>query len=608
MSEIMQFLKNIDEEYLIGLSNKGIVKRSYKDLESVSLKVTQEGEEIAGQYDDVTVRLKLPLTNSSCSCPSTSICKHVIMTILAAQRSLQAQPTEDMDSKGQPAENHTSRDQPSGDVSSKNEAMATEQAQLGSERNTEENATLAQPGSERNAESDPMAQVPVERLKKAVSDREWERLLTQTQWDTDYEISEGNMLTVRDRKTQGTVKLIHPLELSTCSICHNDKLCIHKATAVLAWQIRNGVITPERLMDEAGDREDDFDAQSVPEVLRDVRNLLEEMLLAGSARLSPETPYGLERLALRAHGAALPNLEEKLRSLAECVKGYQGRRASITATELMRRIVDCHLHLEKLDRALSEGSGLLPIAGTFRSEYRAVPELVLHGIAMREFQSDTGYAGKTLYFFEERSNSFYTYTAVRPTTYEKTTRRGQGGEAVPWNLPCTLLQLSKAHVKLKDGKANDEKRLSSTSQAQAELLSVGGLLPDAIGNLIFDDFEALWEAYLDRLEKAKGELSEAEKLFLIRPKDLLSVEYNEITQRSVFWLEDQQGRRLRGELRFSKQEETAIRSLERMKQKREKQGEELPVFFGSLYVEDGGCLFYPIETIESDRLVGEGDA
>ena len=453
-----------------------------------------------------------------------------------------------------------------------------------------------------------LAAVPLERLKKAVSDREWERLLTQTQWETDYEITEGSMITVRDQKTQGTVKLIHPLELSTCSICHSEKLCIHKVAAILAWQIRNGVVTPERLMAEGTSGEEEFDAQSVPEVLRDVKISLEEMVLTGSARISLETPFGLERLALRAHGAALANLEDKLRALSECVKGYQGRRASITVSDLMRRIADCHSHVEKLERVMAEGSSILSVAGTFRSEYRTVGKLTLHGIAMREFQSDAGYAGKTLYFFEESSKSFYTYTAVRPTIYEGTTRRGHAGEAVPWNLPCTLAQLSSAHVTLKDGKASDEKRLSSTSQAQAELLGVGGILPDAIGDLIFDDFEALWEAFLERLEKAKGEPSEAEKLFLIRPKELLSVEYDEIAQKSVFWLEDQQGRRLRGELRFSKQEETAIKSLERMKQKLRKQGETLPVFFGSLYVSDGECLFYPIETIENDRLLGEGEA
>ena len=605
MSEIMQFLKNIDEEYLIGLSNKGIVKRSHKDLESVELKVTQEGEEILGQYDEVSVRLKLPLTSSTCSCPSTSICKHVIMTILAAQRMAGDQPAEapsqEEASPAEKAQDDGPQSVSAGESVGEGQALG-ESAQGSGRQALDENVQ----GSGQQANH--LMQIPTERLRKAVSDREWERLLTLTQWETDFEITEGSMITVRDVKTQATVKLIHPMELSTCSVCHNDKLCIHKAAAILAWQIRSGVITPEKLMEEAGGREDDLDAQSVPEVLSAVKDQLEEMLLSGSARLSPETSFGLERLALRARGASLPNLEEKLRVLAECAKGYQERRASITASELMRRIVDCHLHLEKLERAVSEGSSILSVAGTFRSEYRAVPELMLYGIAMREFQSDAGYAGKTIFFFEERSRSFYTYTAVRPTTYEKTTRRGQAGEVVPWNLPCTLPQLSMAKVRIRDGKANDEKRLSSTSQAQAELLRVGGALPDAIGELIFDDFEELWGAYLERLNKAKGELSEAEKLFLIRPRELLSVEYDEITQRSVLWLEDQQGRRLRGELRFSKQEETAIRSLERMEQKIRKQGKELPVFFGSLYVNDGECLFYPIETIGSDRLGGEGDA
>ena len=86
MSKLRQFLETVDEEYLIGLSNKGIVKRSYKDLENTTVEITEEGEEIRGVCGDAQVVLKLPLTNSTCSCPSTSICKHVIMTLLTAQK------------------------------------------------------------------------------------------------------------------------------------------------------------------------------------------------------------------------------------------------------------------------------------------------------------------------------------------------------------------------------------------------------------------------------------------------------------------------------------------------------------------------------------------
>ena len=33
MEEVKAFVGQVDDEYLIGLSNKGIVKRAYKDLE-----------------------------------------------------------------------------------------------------------------------------------------------------------------------------------------------------------------------------------------------------------------------------------------------------------------------------------------------------------------------------------------------------------------------------------------------------------------------------------------------------------------------------------------------------------------------------------------------
>ena len=45
MEELKRLLLQTDEEYLIGLSNKGTVKRAYKDLEQEAPSVTWDGEE-----------------------------------------------------------------------------------------------------------------------------------------------------------------------------------------------------------------------------------------------------------------------------------------------------------------------------------------------------------------------------------------------------------------------------------------------------------------------------------------------------------------------------------------------------------------------------------
>ena len=41
MSDWQSTLQEIDDDYLIGISNKGIVKRAYKDMETISCEVMQ---------------------------------------------------------------------------------------------------------------------------------------------------------------------------------------------------------------------------------------------------------------------------------------------------------------------------------------------------------------------------------------------------------------------------------------------------------------------------------------------------------------------------------------------------------------------------------------
>ena len=585
MSEILRFLETIDEEYLIGLSNKGIVKRSYKDLETTDVQVTLQNEEISGQCGDAQVTLRRPITNSTCSCPSTSICKHVIMTILAAQKA---------------GENTAGAD--SADAKTGESVATAGPADAKAGESTADAKAAKNVAQESPEAGDALSEISAERLKKSIGSKEWIRLLTQTDFDQDFEMTEGKLLTVHNRRTDVTVKLIFPLELSTCSACHDDRLCVHKAAAILARQMRKGVTSLEELMDVA-QQADEFDEERIPDVLRDLRILLEDLLMAGSARLSSEMPLGLERMALRAHNARLPVLEEKLRVLAENVAGYLGRVARVTAADLMSRIAECFGVMERMEAMLADGKSVYSLAGTFRSDYSDVPELLLHGVGMRAFESASGYAGKTLYFFEEKTKIFYTYTVARPTIYEKGARRNYAAEAVPWGLVCTLTQLSAATVRLRGGKANGGRRLSSTSQARAELITVGGILPEDIAETIYDDFEALWKAYLAKVMKYGEDLSEADKLFLIRPNQFINVHYDEIAQKLVFWFEDIGGRRLRGELVYSRQEEAAIKSIEKLEKKLKCKEEEMPVFLGVFYAENGECCFYPIETVGQDRLV-----
>ena len=82
MFGLRELVADIDDDYLVGLSNKGIVKRAYKDLEGASPMVTWEEESASVTLGEESCQIRMPLGESSCSCPSRSICRHVVSAIL----------------------------------------------------------------------------------------------------------------------------------------------------------------------------------------------------------------------------------------------------------------------------------------------------------------------------------------------------------------------------------------------------------------------------------------------------------------------------------------------------------------------------------------------
>ena len=82
MDTLKEMLKHADDDYLTGLCNKGTVKRAYKDLgqETPAAKWQETEAEVALKEETCVIRM--PLGESTCSCPSRSICRHIVTAIL----------------------------------------------------------------------------------------------------------------------------------------------------------------------------------------------------------------------------------------------------------------------------------------------------------------------------------------------------------------------------------------------------------------------------------------------------------------------------------------------------------------------------------------------
>ena len=248
-------LAEIEEEYLIGLTNKGIVKRACKDKEKADIKILKLEEEVTLQVDGETVILSIPLGESKCSCPSRSICKHIIMGILALQESVYSNTSmsaseESLTADSSPIsqktltadnssfEKSTVSDTFNQDSSNENlTATACEHIVVSKNKSPETGSSSLQ---ERLWEE--IRTFPEKNLFKIMGNRRLNSFYNKANEKIMPEIEESSVFTLQLPGENTTVKLLSPLEYSSCT-CHKKDLCIHKAEAILWCKLKAGALS-----------------------------------------------------------------------------------------------------------------------------------------------------------------------------------------------------------------------------------------------------------------------------------------------------------------------------------------------------------------------------
>ena len=75
-AELHAALRQADEDYLIGLSNKGTVKRAKKDLEGLTPAAQEEDQAVQVRLGEEVCTIRAPLGDSTCTCPAPGMCRH----------------------------------------------------------------------------------------------------------------------------------------------------------------------------------------------------------------------------------------------------------------------------------------------------------------------------------------------------------------------------------------------------------------------------------------------------------------------------------------------------------------------------------------------------
>lgn len=692
MDEWRERLAGIDDDYLIGISNKGIVKRAYKDMEEG--KSTEGAAEIGALGDEAvvkvgteTVTVRFPLGESKCTCPSRSICRHVVHGILILRERCLADGT---DSTGQDVQNLQTADtenaegtkatadrgssgpfrpesslsqesgqkpenSPTEGVAQKPESSPIEETVQEPEAAPDSGSVPGRSGSDKQNQNGDLAAgmpnrhspvwkeinaYPFEKLQKALGSRYFQAFVNQAAGGIRPAIQESSVVTVHLPEQGMTVKLLSPLEYSTCT-CHKKELCRHKAAAILWCQLETGTLTREALRAEAADAPA-YDLEEVRDVAGQMERILEELLGTGLSRVSPDAPDYLERLAVISHNARLSRFEGYFRALADSYGRYFARKAAFRTEDLMEQLTRLYRRTRLLRQAAGQEAGekdsqeteqraaqktgqeaVGKLAGEFRAGYLPVGDLDLIGIAMEHFRSQTGYEGETVYFLEEKTKQWYTYTNARPVFYDASQKKGawknqQAG--APWGLNLSFENLLKVRIHLTGAKCDSRNRLSSSQETKGEVTGEAGLRISDIEKWYYGDFAALFQEQIGKQQRGwlaeqggpegpedsdrQGDVGQEDaggkgvELVFVQPKACAKAEFSQTEQQLTLPLYDAAGRELLVEVSYSREEAGTIRYLERIS------GKKPPCFLGKVYLRDGRLRMYPVDLPEIEAPDG----
>lgn len=578
MEQLQTALRQVDDDYLTGLSNKGILKRAYKDLAEEAPTVVWQDGIAQVTLKSETCQIKDPLGESSCSCPSSSICRHVVTAILWLKSQMDQEEKSDQG--------------------------------LSSEQNAQD--TLSAQSSDSSREE--FVNIPLERLKRACGGRRFQAFLSHVKSGELPELMETSIVTVEIPWEQVTVRLLSPLEHSTCT-CHSKELCGHKALALLTYQLKVGKISINDL--EAADTtEVNVDTELAKEAAGKVREQILAQFEMGLTRQSREVEESLERLAIICHRAQLADFESRIREAASDYRLYFQRSAAFRNQELLNKLLMLFQLAQQILDAKAD-SELTALAGSFRSDYVPVGKLHLMGMGARSFSSKTGYEGEIYYFLETGQKKWYTWTDARPVFYEGTRKKSGAyikSTAAPWGLTCNREQLAELEFELTNAKAGTGERLSVSQDTKGELLGPRNLETSEIREVIYEDYEQLLQDFFgmqqnytdDGLEEevTKDETMESdhssgekrrERLVLVQAFGWEEPSFDFVSQRFSWGIHDRKGRTLFISLHYTKAEQLTITMLERLEQRLKRQEERNLLFLGAVYLENGRLCLYPIE-------------
>lgn len=395
-----------------------------------------------------------------------------------------------------------------------------------------------------------------------------------------------------------------PLEESQCS-CVSRGMCRHIITTILILkeqlpQYDEADITEVKVSEPEQSESELPDLPEINSLSQDTQRKIKEcaaqcikimsgIFSRGLVRAEESDPDNFELAAVSCHALRMAEAERQMRELGSRLKDCVSRRASFSPQVFTHKIFEYADSMNKLIKAdITE-----EMLGTFRREYTD-HEGTLHILPIGTRTVSGEYAGCVYYFLNKDRTSpmrFLTYSDLRPTFYEKKSRRFAASTTV-WDLDSSLNSYMHTELKLKNAKVSMG-HLSSSSKTNATGAGPAQLNCDALRELIISDFRELAE----KISANKSD-EETDRLYFVHPKECVASFFDKHTQQQIFIIKDGCNRQISVTAKYTAENRNFISTLETIGSKMLKEKHKNYVLLAQGYIDHGRLTLFPIEVYD----------
>ena len=473
------FVAYANEDFLVTLANKGLYKRALKDLETTGRIELIGSTQLQVVLDDVTVTLHESVAQSTCTCPSKTICKHVLMAVLVATEYVLNSLSKDCLNNPPPAPSkggHPAGPEV-GHPSSHAVGIETRLRHLAGHAASYPPLEGAGGGCLiQNLNKEPWKElktVDIPTLRKQAGKKLFEDVLRLIQDGWVAEFTEGDMLQAVINTENITVYFPaqDSINRAVCK-CGAQGLCKHKLIAILSYLSNQGLLNQESDADSGLSLitpEIDSLLHSADDFIIDIFD--KGIIFCGENEVETSIQY-----SIRMETAGIGNLARMFRSLSTDLENMLNKHVGFNQISTFAILSRLHNTMRLILENTNNTQMLGQLIESTRSDYYTTPVGHFTGLGAYPWQTRSGYFGITAYFYYHEKQALCTYSVSLAGYYEQTedlanmdNMKRQYMKNEHWMNTLSLATLSQSTFVLRNFKLNRQNRLSSSVQTQCEL-------------------------------------------------------------------------------------------------------------------------------------------